>query len=105
MSLTKEQVQSALDAAKSLSLADFVGQTLVVLGFTLDDGQFGKYALIQAVTEDGEEVTINSGGKVILAQLAALDDVDAFKDKSGVEVLVTGTPTRYGNDLYRFEVA
>ena len=97
-----EELQAALDSASGTrKLSEFVNQNLVIESFTEESGQYGVYAVIHATTLDGEEVTISSGGRVVVPQLKKLESMDAFP----VEVTVVSFPGQFGKDGYKFEVA
>jgi hypothetical protein len=98
MPLTAEQLAEAL-ATDSVKLADLVGETIEVQGFTLDSGQYGEFARIDAVV-DGSEVQITSGGAVVLPQLRRLEKLDAFP----VSLQVVSFPGQFGKDGYKFDM-
>jgi hypothetical protein len=96
--LSPEQLAEAL-ATDSLKLADLVDQTIEVHGFTLDNGQYGEFARIDAVV-DGEEVQITSGGAAVLPQLKKLERLDGFP----VSLRVVSFPGQYGKDGFKFDM-
>lgn len=99
---TSDELRAALEsAANSRKLAEFVGQNLVVNGFREETGQYGTYVIIDAVTLEGDEVTISSGGKVVIPQLRKLESLEAFP----VEVVVVEFPGQFGKMGQKFEVA
>lgn len=101
MALSKEDIQAALDEAAGggEKLSEYVDQRIVVTGFVLKDGQYGEYAVITAVNSEGEEITISSGGTVVLPQLKKLKELEAFP----CEITVTSFPGQFGKPGYRLE--
>jgi hypothetical protein len=85
-------------ATDTVKLADLVDQTIQVRGFSLDNGQYGDFARIDAVV-DGTEVEITSGGAVVLPQLKRLKEKDAFP----VSLRVVSFPGQFGKDGYKFD--
>src|SRR5512133_409028 len=90
--LTNEELADAL-ATDRVNLADLVGETIEVRGYTLDKGQYGEFARIEAVV-DGTEVEITSGGAVVLPQLKRLGERDACP----VSLRVVSFPGQFGKD-------
>ena len=95
--LSAEELADAL-VMDRVGLADLVDQVITVSGFTLDSGQYGSFARIDAVV-DGTEVEITSGGAVVLPQLKRLQEKDAFP----VSLRVVSFPGQFGKDGYKFE--
>jgi hypothetical protein len=95
--LSAEELVGVL-ATDTVKLADLVGETIQVNGFTLDNGQYGDFARIDAVV-DGEEVEITSGGAVVLPQLRRLKEKNAFP----VSLRVVSFPGQFGKDGYKFD--
>jgi hypothetical protein len=95
--LSASELADAL-ATDTVKLADLVDQTIQVRGFSLDDGQYGSFARIDAVV-DGTEVEITSGGAVVLPQLKRLQERDAFP----VSLRVVSFPGQFGKDGYKFD--
>jgi hypothetical protein len=97
MPLSPEELADALSTSTE-KLSDYVGQKLIVAGFDLVDGAYGEYAQIEAVV-DGVEITVSSGGTVVLGQLKNLAEKNAFP----IELVVSSFPTKYQNDGLKFE--
>lgn len=82
----------------TVKLSDHVGDVVTILGYRMDDGQYGPFARIDAII-DGQPVEITSGGAVIVPQLERLAKADAFP----VDMRVASFAGQFGKDGYRFD--
>jgi hypothetical protein len=64
--------------AKAARLEDVEGQEVMVTDFRLVDGNYGEYAFVDMVKEDGTALTVITGARAILEALKAAKAAQAL---------------------------
>lgn len=58
-------------------MSEFVGEVVIITGYTMKNGQFGEYAIVTCLdNESGDEYPMSTGSSAVLAQLGALTKKD-----------------------------
>lgn len=64
--------------ATASRLDDVAGKEVMVTDFRLEEGQYGEYAFVDLVGEDGQMVTVITGASAVLEALKAAKDAMAL---------------------------
>jgi len=57
---------------------EVLNKELLIKSYSLAQGSFGEYALIEVENDKGEQFVISCGGKVVLRKLRRLGELNAF---------------------------
>jgi ATP-dependent DNA ligase len=82
-----------------VKIKDLVGDELELVDFRVKKGKFGPFPVIDAVTEDGDEIKVR-GGEFLIEKLEEVRNEDLFP----ISVKVVQFDTDFGNPGYGFDV-
>lgn len=76
----------------AVNISEFVGQTLTIVEFTSEKGQFSEFLRVTALNEAGEEVEFQTGAAAVVGKLKDLE-AGGFLP---IDVVVSSYESRFG---------
>jgi len=93
---TPQDILGAKGGGDSNPIKEYVGQTFTVSDFSYANGRNGRFVVMTAVNDDGEEFKVRTGAEAVVSKLEQLRDAGALP----IEVLVTSFQTKHGTTGY-----